>query len=109
MLRDEEDINGMKRRISKLVVYINKYEKALGNATPAGDDVVNEAEETDVSPADEEIENTNEDTNIVIDETVPTGDEELDSLLVEYNLLQRFLSIFKAFIISSTHSLNRHQ
>ena len=102
MFRDEEDIDGMKRRISKLVVYINKYQKTLGNTAPAGDNEANETEETDVSPADEDIENTNEDTNIVIDETAPTGDEELDLLLVEYNLLQRFLNhfIIKTFIIS---------
>ncbi len=75
-------------------MYINKYQKTLGNTAPTGDNEANETEETDTSPADEDIENTNEDTNIVIDETAPTGDEELDSLLVEYNLLQRFLNSF---------------
>ena len=83
--RDEEDINGIKRRISKLEVYINKYKKTLGGTD---DEELNEEEVVDLSPADEQ-ETENDGTNIVIDEATPTGDDELDTLLVEYNSLQR--------------------
>ena len=67
-------------------VYINKYKKTLGGT---GDEELNEEEEVvDISPADEQ-ETENDGTNIVIDEATPTGDDELDTLLVEYNSLQR--------------------
>lgn len=66
-------------------MYINKYKKTLGGA---GDEELNEEEVVDKSPAVEH-EMENDGTNIVIDEATPTGDDELDTLLVEYNSLQR--------------------
>jgi len=100
--RDEEDINGIKRRISKLVVYINKYQKTLSGASPDENEEANEAKEADEFPVVDIETNENEEAEIVIDETSPTGDEELDILLVDYNLLQRFLYYY---IMNTPHIL----